>query len=249
MIFNIRTITRSGFVLSLLILGLIQTIHSARQAEPIQSSPEATNLKTTHPPRFQEEKIDRDDWKRATEGLDYETEEEPEPTIDDSAFKGPNLSLSSETAKILLIVFFAILIIALLIYITRSQWMQNPGVRKDELTIRLRDAEADVEKADLESLFDAFLSKKRYREALRVKYLKILQQLSATGVIKWKKEKTNWDYMTEITDAPLQRQFREATAVFELTWYGKETISRETFEEVLPFYEEILSVITPKEVA
>ncbi|WP_245328349.1 DUF4129 domain-containing protein [Hymenobacter aquaticus] len=61
-----------------------------------------------------------------------------------------------------------------------------------------------------------------YRLAVRLGYLAVLKQLTDRGLIQWQPEKTNHDYLRELTARPLRPAFRELTQQFEYVWYGEQ---------------------------
>jgi len=63
-----------------------------------------------------------------------------------------------------------------------------------------------------------------HREAIRFRYLRVLQRLAADGVVVWQKHKTNRDYLAEVQRsgrADLAAPFGEVTRLFAWVWYGE----------------------------
>lgn len=70
-----------------------------------------------------------------------------------------------------------------------------------------------------------------YRLAIRLLYLQNLKMLADKNHISWQRNKTNRDYLRELSPA-LQQTFNHITNVFEYAWYGHLTVSREDFAEL-----------------
>jgi Domain of unknown function (DUF4129) len=70
---------------------------------------------------------------------------------------------------------------------------------------------------------------KNYRLALRIMYLESLKKLTDKGIIHWRPEKTNWEYVREINDNNLRTPFTEITNAYDYAWYGEFAIDESTF--------------------
>jgi hypothetical protein len=73
--------------------------------------------------------------------------------------------------------------------------------------------------------FDAEIEKAvaahNYRFAVRLLYLKCLKQLSDSGLIEWKLDKTNYAYISELKNDEQKTAFSSLTRKFEYVWYGE----------------------------
>jgi len=54
--------------------------------------------------------------------------------------------------------------------------------------------------------------------------------LSESGLIRWQRNKTNFEYYYELKDETLRRQFYKLTLVFEGAWYGQIDIPEDIYE-------------------
>ncbi len=62
----------------------------------------------------------------------------------------------------------------------------------------------------------------RHREAVRAWYHAVLVMLFRSGVLNYRKGRTNWEYYFSFPqDFSFRRDFQELTGSFELEWYGK----------------------------
>ncbi len=69
----------------------------------------------------------------------------------------------------------------------------------------------------------------RIREAIRAWYHAVLVTLFRTGVLHYRKERTNWEYASGIPpEAPWRPAFVDITRAFDREWYGRDHSSVET---------------------
>ena len=71
-----------------------------------------------------------------------------------------------------------------------------------------------------------------YRLAVRLMYLQLLKDLSQRGIIKYKQERTNNDYVMQLYNTPFYKPFFQLTRNFEYAWYGQFEIKREAFKTI-----------------
>ncbi|MCS7019830.1 MAG: DUF4129 domain-containing protein [Cytophagales bacterium] len=60
-----------------------------------------------------------------------------------------------------------------------------------------------------------------FRCAVRLHYLHLLKQLADCGLIKWQPQKTNMQYVAELSATPLSVYFTNLTRDFAYVWYGQ----------------------------
>jgi len=71
-----------------------------------------------------------------------------------------------------------------------------------------------------------------------------LQELQATRQIIWHKEKTNYQYIKELANSPLVKDFRYLTILFESIWFGEtEELFADDFQKIQPYFVNYLSRI------
>jgi|GEM_PF-1011213 len=73
--------------------------------------------------------------------------------------------------------------------------------------------------------FDTVISKAKtehnYRLAVRYLYLQLLQRLTAAGAIDLAVDKTNTEYLRELTGKPYKEAVAELTRYYDYVWYGE----------------------------
>ncbi|NUO02845.1 MAG: DUF4129 domain-containing protein, partial [Saprospiraceae bacterium] len=70
-----------------------------------------------------------------------------------------------------------------------------------------------------------------------------LKKLSQQQLVFWKKDKTNRDYLRELSHTTLHQPFREVTRDFEWAWYGDVVVGKKDFEQMQGPFQEMLSLI------
>jgi hypothetical protein len=95
----------------------------------------------------------------------------------------------------------------------------------------------DIEHVDFEALIAEFLARRDYRTVVRLLYHKALKELSARNLIRWKIDKTNRDYCSELAGSLLSSEFTELTRIFEYIWYGNFDCAADSFSMVRDLYE------------
>ena len=78
----------------------------------------------------------------------------------------------------------------------------------------------DIHELDFEQLIASALSAGDFRKAVRLQYLKSLRTMSEHGLIEWRREKTNGEYLQEIREDRLRSGFARLTFLFDYVWYG-----------------------------
>ncbi|WP_340066728.1 DUF4129 domain-containing protein [Ascidiimonas aurantiaca] len=111
---------------------------------------------------------------------------------------------------------------------TRSFLSTHPNPQ----TVAITEEEALMQQEDLSALINKALVQKNYRLAIRYLYLKALKQLSGKGYVKWEPQKTNDEYLKELTVKPLKNHFLEITRIYDFVWYGNFSVDEPGFLKI-----------------
>lgn len=103
--------------------------------------------------------------------------------------------------------------------------LQTPQAGK----ITFTEEEEIVQSRDISQLIKEAVASENYRLAIRFYYLLILQKLSEAGFIKYQFPKTNEEYLAEIGQEDLRKQFRQITRIYDFIWYGSFEVTEENF--------------------
>ncbi|MES2798423.1 MAG: hypothetical protein V4638_00275 [Bacteroidota bacterium] len=157
------------------------------------------------------------------------------PEIDAPDIDLPELdppTLSENFWKMTLIIILTVLVILILYY-----FFKNLKPRDKKLTEKAIDLEWNPEtisKSELELRLEKALLDKNYREGVRIYFTFILKELIRKNWIFWRNEKTNYDYLLEMSGKPSIQDFRQAVHIYDLVWYGEYEISDTVFAELQP---------------
>jgi hypothetical protein len=87
----------------------------------------------------------------------------------------------------------------------------------------------DITKMEFEDLLQAAIDAGNFRIAVRLLYLRSLKLLTENGLIAWRQEKTNHQYLRELQDPSLKPKFGDVTLIFEYIWYGEVPVAKDEF--------------------
>jgi hypothetical protein len=93
-------------------------------------------------------------------------------------------------------------------------------------------AAEDIFALDYTREIDKAIAEKNYRLATRLLYLRTLKSLSDRGFIEYTHERTNSDYLSQLSGSNHYRPFFRLTREFDYTWYGKFELSADAFAVV-----------------
>lgn len=256
--FNFFKTKKSTLVKSLWIFLL--AFFCYHQGYSFQSSPKEDYFQS----EFTEKNLNKSSWSDAKSGLDYSNHKTNkkkkksntnEPVDDgdysdaieeDEAELPPVSDIWSGFFKFLFIAM-AVIILAFIIanMVGAEGWALAPSNKKikpqSAIPITLENIEERIHESDLDRFIREALEKENYPLAVRLYYLAIIKELSLKKWIKWKKDKTNRDYIRELSTTNWHANFRAATAMFERVWYGKQKLGGIDFRSsVQPQFQDLL---------
>ncbi|MFA5574032.1 MAG: hypothetical protein WC994_03140 [Brumimicrobium sp.] len=100
-----------------------------------------------------------------------------------------------------------------------------------------------IKKSDLQTELKKAIDEENYRLAIRIYYIQTLKAFVEAGFIKWKKKKTNYHYLLEVSGKKEFFDFQKAIQIYEWTWYGKNEPKPATFERFSKFFNHFLKQI------
>ena len=199
-----------------------------------------------------QKKFDESAWKNAIEGIDYsnaapqkdaaekpdEEDEAATRSYEDEAYTPPpDMGKFWKGFFKFFLIALAVVVLAFIIanMVGAEGWSLAPNNRKVEqaksnIPITLENVEDNIYESDLDRFIREALDKENYTQAVRLYYLAIIKELSLKKWVKWKKDKTNRDYIRELSNTTFQNGFRNVTNVFERVWYGKQDLGGSDFK-------------------
>ena len=175
-------------------------------------------------------KFDQHKWETLTKDIDYSKDKIEKP-------EKPSKRQRTTPEFAYLFKYFAIvcgigLLAFLVLRMATGGELFSPRNRKLKPATSVIDLEAieeNLPEAELQDPLRKAVLAGDYALAVRLHYLAVLKKLSLNKHIKWKREKTNGEYLRELQGSPLFPGIMEATLIFERVWYGKATLNLEAY--------------------
>ncbi|NNC83805.1 MAG: hypothetical protein HKN79_09515 [Flavobacteriales bacterium] len=185
---------------------------------------------------IQESEPDEAQWTEALEDRDYVEESDPVTPVKDTPSSTP---FDWGQFSWLVYVMIGLLVIGLVFLLVKVlSAKQNRSVGRTTMLIEdLDDLDTDLEGLPLDRLLREALNEKRYRMAIRIMYLIALQEMESSGWIRFRKDKTNLNYLREMGQRPERYSFSRLTMIFESVWYGNVDFSAQHFETIRPAFD------------
>jgi hypothetical protein len=198
-------------------------------------------------------KFDNTRWKKIVGDTDY-SEKKPEKKKDEkkSGSADGNRSIAPWGGAVFRLISYIVLIgvVILLLYLVLKNISLKQKLIKTNITREDYEAPVEnIEEIDIDSWLRQARAEGNLRLAIRLYYLGLLKKLNETGLIIWKKDKTNRDYLTELFSRnEYFDEVKTLTLSYEQVWYGEHHLTSESFEKITAGFETIYSKLnTPKE--
>jgi len=258
-----KLILKKITILSLILLGFgvlfAQTVNDTYQDEEITEKPFTEEKWEEHSKdksfdsgesanelykgkEITERSFDKDKWEKLAKDKGFEKFEEEEEYKPKES-NAPIFNGISKTAKIVLFC----LAILLLVFIIIRIFVGNVALTNKKVNstrpIVLEEVEKNLHESDLDRFLREALANKNYHVAIRLYYLMIIKELSSKNLIKWKLDKTNRDYLSEMRNHNSFPDFRNITRTFDMVWYGEFALEQEDFSAISPLFEQYINKI------
>ena len=86
--------------------------------------------------------------------------------------------------------------------------------------------------SDFDGLIRQALQNSNYRQAVRYQYLRTLHLLAGKNQVQLAPDKTNFQYVSEITNPEFRQAFASLTLNYEYVWYGEFDIDKNIYEKI-----------------
>ena len=201
--------------------------------------------------------FDREQWKTLTEDIDYweglREKEKPKSKAGNGQQEAPKPFPELGPTGLFLLRFVVILAAAILLAFLVRAILLAQGLPKDKkikanpLSMdQLDEVEDNLMEAPLEELIRQAIQAGNYPVALRLYFLAILKALTQEQWIEWKKDKTNREYLRELSRSPFEKDFSEVATVFNSVWYGAKPFNQHQFEQIRPLLDSFLDQVNPQ---
>ena len=209
-----------------------------------------------------QEPLDKSRWSDLKEQLDYSksnTKKKNSSKADgnsgggdekfdsnDSSTSGPMINLGP-LMQVIIIVLFIIFLVALLFAIfSNVSFQKGQGKIQTDGNDAITDIEENFTRQNLEKWLRYAYEQNDYYLVLRIQFLMILKSLELQRLILWKKNKTNWDYINELSSHHFQVEFQQLVNDFDQVWYGEKSYSEDMLREKISHFESFKEMISKK---
>lgn len=134
--------------------------------------------------------------------------------------------------QIIIVILFIVFIVLLLYALLKGANLRNkPSEIQSAEDLDLNAIDKDLNRSDLEKWLAEALAERNYQLAVRIYFLIALKGLEQMRLIRWEKEKTNWDYIQELKDHHLQKPFTDLVYEYDRLWYGEKNYGDEVMQQ------------------
>jgi hypothetical protein len=91
----------------------------------------------------------------------------------------------------------------------------------------------DINETDWEKLLHKAAKEGDLRLSVRYSYMLLLRLLQDSGLILYREDKTNFQYISELAETQYKQSFRNLSRQYEYTWYGEYPISQSSYDEYI----------------
>jgi hypothetical protein len=196
--------------------------------------------KPVHP-----ESIDKENWKKTIEGLDYnEMVKEEKRAREPKEFKEkPSTFFASISTLVKIILFGGIIALLAYLLIRFMSQKTDKKLKNPKQSFSLEDVEEHLLDIDLKRFLDEALQKKQFGLAVRIYYLMCIKLMDNTHTIQWKKEKTNNQYLIESRQQPFYASFQLLTRIYEKTWFGNIAVNEVVFHRIESNFDDFIKQV------
>ncbi|GAB3547916.1 DUF4129 domain-containing protein [Spirosoma fluminis] len=208
-----------------LLIGLAKPISAGAQQKPasvttVQAPDDRAPMRVRYPVpnRLKEYQTDRD----YQYGRDVAPPDNPFARFIDYLYRRLANFLSSEAYQNFWQYVVLACIAGLVIYLLLKAEVFTYLFPKKAMTGSLdyEDIAENIHEINFDQAIEEAINQRSFRLAVRLLYLQSLKRLTDAGLIQYKPDKTNRQYVSELAGSPLQADFERLTQQFEFVWYG-----------------------------
>jgi hypothetical protein len=137
--------------------------------------------------------------------------------------------IASALPLIFKVLLWGIVLFFLFIIITQTRLYKIFYSDKEIETPDFKLSTSDNQIIDYDGAIRLQVEQKQYRVAVRLLYHKGINILQGKELIHYSKDKTNFDYLRDLTNNDLKSRFFTLTLIFNNVWYGDVEIAEDQY--------------------
>lgn len=142
----------------------------------------------------------------------------------------------SATQRIIAYVLIVGLLMAMVLFFVDKDFLKFKNQLKDK-TVYERSNPEKLDRKEIKNELDSLLAARNYNEAIRYKYLLLLELYQQKGWITWHKHKTNSEYIKDLSQKINAKDAIKLTRIYEFYWYGETVLSHERFLKISSYFD------------
>lgn len=201
---------------------------------------ETRSVKNFQSEKLYHEGFDESKWREVVGKNDYKQDAPDPPNL-----RMPGMSWAGDILKAFGYGAVVALVLVILYFIFKNIKL-NKKAKQAGVPSFLSHDDEDIREMDIPSMLQKALADKDFKLAVRLYFLLLLRNLHDAGMIKWEKDKTNRDYLTEMfSKENLYDEVRKLTLHYEEVWYGDHHFPEASLLSLISRFESIQSKINP----
>lgn len=155
---------------------------------------------------------------------------------------GGGLTVMGLLVKLVVIVVigFVVYLIVRAVLNKQSLWIFGRSRKKIDASELNQE---DLKQMDFPKLVSQSSSDGQYNLAIRYYFLWVLKKLADREIIDWHWDKTNSDYLYEIKNSTLRKDFEYLAYVYDYSWYGNFPIDTTAFAKAEKAFQKTLNTL------
>lgn len=163
-------------------------------------------------------------------------------------FRLPAFELQAGLLNFLMYVVLAAILVIVIYFILRNAGGISFGRERKKIKYDVSGESGEenldeIRDNDFEQLIRKAKADSDYRKAVRYYYLWVLQKLSERNLIRWDKDKTDYEYLLELKNPVIREGFSVNTYIYDHTWYGNFDLDLKEFEMAEAVFQKTLKKI------
>lgn len=158
-------------------------------------------------------------------------------------FPDLNLSWIVGLMRILVYVFIGFLALMLIRYLLFRNFSWQLWKREPRTVEQVEDDTIGESEEDIRRQIRAALDEGNYRLAIRFYYIHLLRRLDENGLIRYNPEKTNSEYVREISSPGYKKDFADLSRAYDYIWYGEVRLADDDYRSLIYRFDHVLQSI------